>query len=115
MKRKVEILQWIENTQKNKKETIVRYELAWRDSIVNSNGYRVRKGHENDPMKMRIKDEVYRNEEVFLGALKLNGSQIDLTAKFMSVRPEDVQIEAAKKLSSDYSFMYKINPHQIFL
>lgn len=74
MKRKVEILQWIEHTQKNKKETIVRYELSWRDSIVNSNGYRVRKNHENDPLKMKIKDEVFRNEEVFLGARKLDTS-----------------------------------------
>ncbi len=77
LKRKVEILQWVEHTQKNKEETICRYELQWNSRIVSSNSYRVRKNHENDPMKMIILEADFKNESVSLGARALSPSQID--------------------------------------
>jgi hypothetical protein len=102
LKRQVEMYQWEEQkkSQSRKKlgggtETVTTYNYrqAWSSSLIDSNAFRHREGHEN-PGAMPVASQAWTAQQVTLGAFTLAGAQVSALSNFEAY-PADESSAAA--------------------
>lgn len=83
--RKVEMYQWVEHSEthdekklggKIERTTTYTYKQAWRDSAINSDGFKEQEGHVNPPARRALGSDKIYAQTATLGARRLTASQI---------------------------------------
>ena len=96
LKRTVKMYQWDEETETRKKKklgggektiTIYKYRKKWSESIINSNGFRKREGHEN-PRSMPVKSKTIIAKKVNIGGFRLPTSLVDKISGYEPLMPD---------------------------
>jgi len=80
LSRTVEMYQWVEIKNKD----VVRYEKEWREMDVDSMGFRESYSHRNPMRTPSLHSKTYNSDAVFIGAYKLNQTQVGMMQKWES-------------------------------
>lgn len=103
MRRIVEVYQWEEDSDTDEDgNTTYQYQKVWKDEIIDSTDFH-QSGHDN-PKQMQYQNEVYKSNNVKVGAFTLSPDQVDrlsTNATYNSFN-EEVASQLGLKIASDY-------------
>jgi len=77
LERKVEIYQWVEDTEESDDKTTYKYTKEWSDEVVDSSKFKEQSGHENNG-SMPYSNNSYQAKELNVGAYKLSSDYFSL-------------------------------------
>lgn len=103
MRRIVEVYQWEEDSNTDEDgNTTYQYQKVWKDEIIDSTDFH-QSGHDN-PKQMQYQNEVYKSNNVKVGAFTLSPNQIDrlsTNGNYNSFNEETVS-QLGLKIDTDY-------------
>ncbi len=90
--RKAQIFQWREKREKVGEKINYTYNKVWSDSLIDSSGFHIKQGHENDPSR-KYESGVTIADNVTLGAFRLSKSLIRKYGNFSRLALPEADIK----------------------
>lgn len=103
LERKVEIFEWVEETQESNDSTTYTYTKQWNDDLISSAKFNTPAGHTN-PTYVPYDDDSYRTKSLTVGAFTLSEKFVNALSASSDLKsiPGDVKLPEGYKVVGNY-------------